>query len=178
MLLQNSSKNGFILVVLLTQNVTSVDNRCLWSCGFPCSFWTWQKESLVIWGDDVYISASSQSSSWLIWDSSSSQGSLVIYWEFTGAPRLLACPLSWILNSIWTQQCQGHLQSTCLLGRVAPAAAPAQSISRLGGCGVTATNRKEVKRSNCALLLRPDGVTIPSDFLSFCCQCCNYSLRL
>lgn len=44
------------------------------------------------------------------------------------APCLPACARSWILNSIWTQQCQSHFPSTCPLSWIAPASS-VQSIT-------------------------------------------------
>lgn len=52
-------------------------------------------------------------------------------WLILYSPRALclpACALSWILNSIWTQQCQSHFPSTCPLSWIAPASS-VQSIA-------------------------------------------------
>lgn len=119
--LQNSFKNGFRVAVLFTQSIMPGYSKCIWPHSLLRSFLTSWKENLVFWGDDIYSLASSKSNSLLIWDLKPRRGSLVTHSVFTQGSLPACAVLSWILNSIWTQQCHSHFPSTRPLSWTVPA---------------------------------------------------------
>lgn len=172
MFLKNPFETGFRAAALFTQCIMPLVTYALGLIVFLAHSWhckrrTWFSEVMIfiVWHRQKAIPC--------LFGIRSPAGSPL--WLILYSPKALclpACALSWILNSIWTQQCQSRFPSTCPLSWIAPASS-VQSITLpfsdwLGvGCWATSTKTKEVTLSTSDLLLRHDAVIIPSDFLSW-----------